>query len=111
MTSVGGARYQERMITFAEAVTSAREYVEARWGATWGTPHVLNKGYQDDDDYLIVWGTREYLVDGDLHSLLFNNTSIFVSRRTGEIREETTTEMFDKIDKMTRVSTRSRGGK
>jgi hypothetical protein len=92
------------MITFAEAVKAADSWLRENWGATPGTPYVSPEGLQDDEDFLVEAGPREWLVDEDLGYLLMNNTVTFVSRETGEVRDETTTEVFDKIDAMTPVS-------
>lgn len=91
------------MVTFPDAVAAVREHLAATWRATPGTPCVLDEGYEDEEDFLVVWGTREYLVDGDLDYLLLSDTSILVSRETGTVRTESTTSILEKVDRMTPV--------
>lgn len=87
-------------ISFAQAVRSVRTLRERDWGLTVGTPFVSSEGYADAADYLVVWGCREYLVGGDATYALVSNSATFVSRSSGVIRDEQTTENLDKIDAM-----------
>ena len=87
-------------ISFAQAVRSVRTLRERDWGLTVGTPFVSSEGYADAFDYLVVWGCREYLVGGDATYALVSNSATFVSRSSGVIRDEQTTENLDKIDAM-----------
>ena len=82
------------------AFDTAREYLAATWEDTLGTPYVSPDGYADADDFLVVWGASEYLVDGDSNYALLSGTVLFVSRDTGEIREESFVTNMDKIDAM-----------
>jgi len=76
----------------------------ARWGITGGEPAVSPNGFEDGEDFLVVWGAREYIVDGDNNFILLNGTVTFVNRETGLIRDELMVEQFAKVDGMTPVS-------
>lgn len=92
------------MTTFVDAVEAVYALRVADWGVTVGEPYVSSDGREDAEGYLVVWGAREYLLDGNLDYALVNGTVTFVSRATGAIRDELMILNFDKVDAMTRVS-------
>jgi hypothetical protein len=87
-------------LSFAEARGAVLRVRRADWRATGGTLYVSPEGFADADDYLVVWGAREFLVDGDLDYLLVDNTVTFVSRTTGKVRDDVMVLSFDKVDGM-----------
>jgi hypothetical protein len=98
------ARKGGEYVTFADAVESVREDITARWGTTGGTPAVSPNGYEDADDYLVNWGAREHIIDGDDAYVLLTGSVTFVNKRTGQIRQEMMVEQFDKVGRMVPIS-------
>jgi hypothetical protein len=79
-------------LTYRDAVDIVRAEYAPRWGGTPGTLFVSPTGYADPLDFLVPWGAEEYLVGGDTAFLLMNNLVTFVDRRTGALREETSSD-------------------
>jgi hypothetical protein len=92
-------------IHFSDAVAAVYALRQQNWRGTIGTLHVSTNGLEDDDDFLVVWGAREWLVEGNPSYELLNNTATLVSKETGEVRDVPATSIFDKVDGMTPVVT------
>lgn len=92
------------MITFEQARDRVLTTLVSNWGDMNATPYVSERGWEDQDWYLVEYGTREHLVDGDLNFMLLNNLSLFVNKQTGIIESYSTNTVFDRIDKMTPIS-------
>jgi hypothetical protein len=87
-------------ISFSQARAAVLARREIDWEGTLGTLYVAPTGYADADDFLVEWGPREWLVDGDPSWVLLNNTATLVSRCTGEVRDEAASAVLDKLDRM-----------
>ena len=48
----------------------------------------LDGWYEDGDDYLPVWGAREFLVDGHDEFARWDDLAIFIDKASGAVREE-----------------------
>lgn len=90
------------MVTFAEA----REAVAAVMARGWdtGTLHVSRAGYEDASSFLVVYGAREALEDGDPAFLLVGAPAAFVDKATGVVSLVDRLSASARIDKMTPVS-------
>jgi hypothetical protein len=91
-------------ILFADAVRTVQVRLEANWNNTVGTPYVSPSGLRDEDDYLVSWGAREWLVDENPDYLLMNGVVTFVSIESGQVRDDLMILNFDKVDRMTAIS-------
>ncbi|MFV0374578.1 hypothetical protein [Microbacterium sp.] len=56
------------------------------WGDTPGTFHVAEDGLEDSEGYLVPWGAREWLVDGDPAFTVLGGAITFVDKATGRVR-------------------------
>ena len=92
------------MITFEQARDRALTAIIANWGDRNATPDGAEQGWEDQDWYLVEYGTREHLVDGDMNFMLLTNLSMFVHKQTGIIETYTTNTIFERLNKMTPVS-------
>lgn len=92
------------MITFEQARDRALTAIIANWGDMNATPYVAEQGWEDQDWYLVEYGTREHLVDGDMNFMLLTNLSMFVHKQTGIIETYTTNTIFERLNKMTPIS-------
>lgn len=92
-------------LTYADAVAAVRKVREKDWPGTPGGNLAVGgpDGMEDVLDYLVPWGARECLVDGDQTYLLCNGLVTFVDKRTGWVRDEMMPEQFAKVDLMTPV--------
>jgi len=90
-------------VSFTEAREAVEDLRVSDWSGTWGTLYVSPDGFADEDDYLVVWGPREYIVDDNPYFILLNNTATFVDRQTGEVRDVPYALHLDKIDAMAPV--------
>jgi hypothetical protein len=68
-----------------------------------GELYIAPEWREDVDDYLPVWGSREFLVDGDASYGRWDNTVIFIDKRTREVRRDLYTSNLDKISAMSSV--------
>lgn len=80
-----------------------RHFIE-RPPALSGDLYISPEWYEDEQDYLPVWGSRQFLVDGVEAFARWDNLVIFIDKRTGEIREEFCTPNFAKIREMKPVT-------
>lgn len=62
------------------------------------------KGLEDSRDFLVDWGHRRWIEDGDDAFMLVDNTVTFVDKRTGVARQETASENIGRIAHMNTVS-------
>lgn len=65
-----------------------------------GTLHFTGEWAEDDDDYLLVWGAREFIVEGRDSFARWDNLAYFVSKQTGEVWSGPFNANFRKIKKM-----------
>lgn len=90
------------MLTYSEAVELVREQILPRWDAD-GEFHVSSSGFEDDEAFMVPWGAREWLVDGDRSFMLLSGSMTFVDKETYEVADRFAVEMLDRVDKMTAV--------
>ncbi|MEV1131386.1 hypothetical protein [Agromyces sp. NPDC049794] len=64
----------------------------------------ISEWYEDDSDYLPVWGAREFLVEGQEAFGRWDNLVIFIDKQTGAVREDVHTLNLEKIREMTPVA-------
>ncbi|UOE42644.1 hypothetical protein [Agromyces larvae] len=91
------------MVTIQEARRSLEQHFGEHPPAISGHLHIGSEWYEDADDVLPTWGSREYLVDGHVQFNRNDNLAIFIAKRTGEVRREAYILNLDKIDAMTPV--------
>lgn len=89
------------MITFDQA----RELVSKAVGSEWshGTFHVSSSGSEDDLAFLVEYGAREWIVDGNVGFLVIPGGLALVDKRTAELDETTYLTDPDRFDNMTPV--------
>jgi len=91
-------------LTYEEAKAKVLAHIVARWGTTPGTPHVGDDGWEDDAGFLVPYGAREFLVDGDDDFSLFNDVSLIVNRYTTLVEVHNTSQILERINSMTAVA-------
>lgn len=91
-------------LTYADARAAALAYVTERWGDGEGTPYAGADGLEDMSAYLVPYGAKEYLVDGDLGYRITNNVVLLVDKDTGEVRPRIASEVLARIDAMREVA-------
>ncbi|UOE42646.1 hypothetical protein [Agromyces larvae] len=91
------------MMTVDEARSAFEQYVREHPLPLQGTLHV-DGWFEDADDFLPVWGAREFYVDGDPTYTRMDNLVVLIDKRSGAVRREDRFASFDKVKKMTRVA-------
>ncbi len=81
----------------ARAIVS--EFLTKRWGETEGTLYVGHV-WEDEDGFLVEWGAREYLVDGDVDYVILSNLALIVNRWTGLVEEHVASEIWRRVAAM-----------
>lgn len=92
------------MITFDAARTAVEQALAPLWNADDGTLHISESGLEDDLGFMVEWGAREWLVDGDPRHIVANNVVTFVSRFTGVVTHAPRAEVEQRLAKMRVVS-------
>ncbi|QAY73148.1 hypothetical protein ET445_07090 [Agromyces protaetiae] len=95
------------MVTIQEARRSLERYFAEHPPAISGDLYIGDEWFEDDQDYLPVWGSRQFYVDGLEAFARWDNLAIFVDKRTGEVRKDFHTPNFAKIRRMTPVAASS----
>ncbi len=88
------------MLTPKEAEQRLREHFLIEPPQLRGTLYFPGGWAEDDDDYLLEWGAREFLVEGRESFGRWDNIAYFVNKQTGEVRKAHFNASFDKIDNM-----------
>lgn len=91
-----------KVTSFAQAREIALEYLRATWGGP-GTPWTSQLGLEDDEGYLVQYGAKEFLVDGDPAFQIMESSCLLVDRHVGLVEHQNVNVIFDRIDAMTRV--------
>lgn len=91
------------MVSPSEARQLLVAYFAEHPPAISGELYIDPEWHEDADDYLPTWGSREFFVDGDASYGRWDNSAIFIDKRTGEVRSDLHTPNFDKIRAMTPV--------
>ena len=95
------------MVTIPEARQLLEAYFSEHPPAITGDLYIAPEWYEDAQDYLPVWGSRQFYIDGDTSFARWDNLAVFVDRRTGAVRVELHTLNFAKISRMTPVTARA----
>ena len=90
-------------MTIHEARRALELYFVEHPPAISGDLYIADEWFEDELDYLPVWGSRQFSVDGVEASARWDNLAIFIDKRTGRLREEFHTPNFAKISRMTPV--------
>ena len=96
------------MLTFAEARTTVDAAERPRWNPADGVFHVSSLGFETPDVYVVDWGARESVVDGDPDFLWMDAQLTLVDKHTAEITIVKSLDSFPLMDVMTPVTARSR---
>lgn len=86
-----------------ENYEAARAAVDAAKRPLWdgaGTFYVDTTGFENDRHYLVPWGAREWLVDGDEAHLLINGVWTLVNKITEEVVDVLAIESMALVDSM-----------
>lgn len=91
--------------SFSDACLIVQMAYERNWPAVpAGHFMVENYGWGDDDHYLVIVGTREWLRDKNPRFLPpDDDTAVFVRKDNGAIEEVNPMMYWDKIDAMTPI--------
>ncbi|MFT4281540.1 hypothetical protein [Microbacterium sp.] len=88
------------MLTPREAEQRLRDYFREDPPPLRGTLYFPGGWAEDDEDYLLEWGAREFIVDGRESFGRWDNLVYFVNKHTGEVSKGHFNANFGKIDKM-----------
>lgn len=92
------------MVTIQEARKLLEQHFAASPPAISGDLYIAPEWYEDAQDFLPVWGSRQFYIDGIEAYARWDNLVIFIDKETGNIREDLHTLNFGKIRAMTPVS-------
>lgn len=87
--------------TYQAARAAVEREIGPLWGDTPGTFHVAADGFEDADAYMVPWGAREWLVDGDRAFILLNGAVTFVDKVTGFVQIDTMSTNTERVERMT----------
>ena len=91
-------------MTIHEARQALEQYFVEHPPAISGDLYISDEWFEDELDYLPVWGSRQFYVDGVEAFARWDNLAIFIDKRTGAVRQEFHTPNFAKISRMTPVA-------
>ncbi|MFB6610027.1 hypothetical protein ACFCVO_06905 [Agromyces sp. NPDC056379] len=86
-----------------EARQALAQYFVEHPPAISGDLFIADEWFEDEQDYLPVWGSRQFHLDGVEAFARWDNLAIFIDKRTGEVRQEFRTPNIVKISSMTPV--------
>ena len=92
------------MLTPQDAERALREYFREHPPSLMGQLHFTGTWWEDDQDYLLTWGSREFLVEGREAFARWDNLAYFVDKQTGAVRTELFNASLRKIQQMTEHS-------
>lgn len=90
-------------MTIQEARQALQQFFVEHPPAISGDLYIADEWFEDEQDYLPVWGSRQFYVDGVEAFARWDNLAIFIDKRMGAVREEFHTPNFAKISSMTPV--------
>jgi hypothetical protein len=94
----------ETMVTIQEArQILEHHFVEHPPGIS-GDLYIAPGWFEDEQDFLAVWGSRQFFLDGVEAFARWDNLAIFIDKRSGDVRQEFFTPNFEKISAMTPIS-------
>lgn len=91
------------MVTIQDARRLLEQYFAEHPPALSGELYIAPEWFEDEHDYLPVWGAKEFLVDSLEPSARYDNLAIFVDKATGAVRQEYHTPNFEKIRRMSPI--------
>ncbi|TDE90864.1 hypothetical protein EXU48_17325 [Occultella glacieicola] len=91
------------MVTPEEARQLLVEYFAKNPPAVSGDLYVAPEWFEDEDDFLTVWGSRQFFLEGKAEYGSWNNEVLFMDKRTGEVRRDMHNANFRKIRAMTPI--------
>jgi hypothetical protein len=94
----------EAVTTIQEARRLLERHFEEHPPAISGDLYIAPEWYEDEQDYLPVWGSRQFYIEGREAFGRWDNLVIFIDKRTGEVREEIHTLNLEKVRKMKPIS-------
>ncbi|MGI9821831.1 hypothetical protein [Agromyces sp. Marseille-Q5079] len=95
----------ESMLTLHDARAAFARYLAVHPLPVVGTFHI-DGWYEDDDDFLPVWGSREFSVDHRREFGRMDSLVVFIDKRTGEVRRDLRFGHVEKLRAMTPVEDR-----
>lgn len=88
------------MVTIQEARQLLEQHFVEHPPAISGDLYIAPEWFEDEQDFLPVWGSRQFFLEGVEAFARWDNLVIFIDKRTGDIREEFHTPNFQKISEM-----------
>lgn len=86
-------------------MTTARIELAAEWSKRVGGPlYVHDVGYEDDEWFLVQYGSRKYWVDKDPNFLIADPMLLLVNKESGKIERMAYLDDPDRIDAMREVT-------
>ncbi|WP_350349142.1 hypothetical protein ABIQ69_04175 [Agromyces sp. G08B096] len=85
------------MLTIQEARRALERHFAEHPPAVSGDLYIGDGWYEDEQDYLPEWGSRQFLVDGNPSFGRLDNLAIFIDKHTGAVREDYVTPNLKKI--------------
>jgi hypothetical protein len=95
------------MVTIQEARQVLERHFVEHPPAISGDLYIAPEWYEDEQDFLPVWGSRQFFLDGVEAFARWDNLVIFIGKRSGDVREEFYTPNFERIREMTPIAASS----
>lgn len=87
-------------VTSSDARARLEAYFATHPPAISGDLYIATEWFEDEEDFLPVWGSRQFLVEGRAEYGSWNNEVLFMDKRTGEVRRDMHNANFRKIRAM-----------
>jgi hypothetical protein len=92
------------VVTIQEARQVLKRHFSEHPPAISGDLYIAPEWFEDEQDFLPVWGSRQFLLEGREAFGRWDNLVIFIDKRSGGVREDFHTLNLEKIGKMTPIS-------
>jgi hypothetical protein len=89
-------------------IQQARQILERHFAehppAISGDLYIAPEWYEDEQDFLPVWGSRQFLLEGREAFARWDNLVIFIDKRSGDVRKDLRNLNSKKVREMTPIS-------
>ena len=89
------------MISYMEASEIVTKELAGSW--KFGTFYVDSEGFENDELFMVPYGAREWLVDGDETFLIMDSFIALVDKQTGELDLVVYLENQELIESLTAI--------
>ncbi len=94
----------ETVVTIQEARQILERHFVEHPPAILGDLYIAPEWFEDEQDFLPTWGSRQFFLDGREAFGRWDNLVIFIDKRSGDVRQDFYNLNLEKIDEMTPIS-------